>query len=199
MMRNGAAEGVPCWREGARFFLLLIAACLVAGCQDGSVEAVVVPVPDRAVFESTIYPLLLRDCAFSACHGAEHRFLQVFGPGRTRLEVVGSDAERVAQERQRSYERTRSMLVSPDPTSILAAPLLTKPLEVAAGGAAHKGVDNFGRNLFQSRADPRFLTLLGWAQSSLQPTASAAGAAAPGIGVTGEVGGTGAPNVGVTP
>ncbi|HKP62066.1 MAG TPA: hypothetical protein VJV78_35285 [Polyangiales bacterium] len=170
----------------------------IAACQNESAQTTAVPVPDRAAFETTIYPLLLRDCAFSACHGAEHRFLQVFGPGRTRLPLVGSDEERVLQERQLSYERARSMLVNPEGTTILAAPLLTKPLEVVAGGAAHKGVDNFGRNVFQSRADPRYLTLLAWAQSSLPPTAAAAGAAAPTIPVT-PVAGSGGPTVGVAP
>ena len=181
-----------------RTTMIALALVATAGCRSEPLQTPAVPVPDRLVFESTIYPLLLRDCAFSACHGAEHRFLQVFGPGRTRLEVSSSDAERVAQERQLSYERARSMLVSPEGASISAAPLLTKPLEVAAGGAAHKGVDNFGRNVFQSRADPRYLTLLAWAQSSLQPTAAAAGAAAPNVPVV-PVAGAGGPTVGVAP
>jgi hypothetical protein len=160
---------------------LLLAACCslwAASCQSELAWSGEAPVPDRAQFETAVYPLLLRDCAFSACHGAEHRFFQVFGPGRTRLEVVGSDAERIAQERQISYERARSMLVVSDPSSILSAPLLTKPLEVGAGGASHLGVDNFGRNVFQSTADARYLMLLAWAQGTLQPPAAGAVAGA---------------------
>jgi hypothetical protein len=170
-----------------------------AACQSEPAWSGAVPAPDRVAFETTVYPLLLRDCGFSACHGAERRFFQVFGPGRTRLEVTGPDAERLAQERQLTYERACSMLVGPDPSLIQSAPLLTKPLEVVAGGASHKGLDNFGRNVFQSTADPRYLTLLGWAQGALQPPAAmAAAAAAPSVGIT-PAAGAAAPSVGVGP
>jgi hypothetical protein len=124
------------------------------------------PLPDRAVFDTTIYPLLLRDCAFSECHGAEHRFFQAFGPGRNHLEGK-SGAELTAQERQFTYERARSMLVATGGDSILESPLLTKPLEIGLGGAAHEGVDRFGRNVFQSVLDPRYVALAQWAVSAI--------------------------------
>jgi hypothetical protein len=124
------------------------------------------PLPDRAVFDTTIYPLLLRDCAFSECHGAEHRFFQAFGPGRNHLEGVFG-AELTARERQFTYERARSMLVATGGDSILESPLLTKPLESGLGGAAHEGVDRFGRNVFQSVLDPRYVALTQWAVSAI--------------------------------
>lgn len=124
------------------------------------------PTPDRASFDSTIYPLLLRDCGFSECHGAEHRFFQVFGPGRSRLDGHPSDPDLGPRERQLTYDRTRSMLVAPAGESIFESPLLTKPLEVSAGGASHEGTDRFGRNVFQTVGDARYVVLWQWARTS---------------------------------
>ena len=36
-------------------------------------------------FQREVYPVLLRDCAFSQCHGSGDRFFRVWGPGRERL------------------------------------------------------------------------------------------------------------------
>jgi hypothetical protein len=129
------------------------------------------PIPDRALFDTAIYPLLLRDCGFSECHGAEQRFFQVFGPGRSRLEGHPTDPDLGPRERQLSYDRARSMLVAATGGSIFESPLLTKPLEVKAGGASHQGVDRFGRNLFQTTQDPRYLALWQWATTQ-QPMAA---------------------------
>jgi hypothetical protein len=121
------------------------------------------PVPDRAIFDTAIYPLLLRDCGFSECHGAEHRFFQVFGPGRAHLEGHVSDPDLGPRERQLSYDRARSMLVPSGGGSIQQSPLLAKPLELGAGGASHRGVDHYGRNVFQTVNDPRYVALWQWA------------------------------------
>jgi hypothetical protein len=123
------------------------------------------PAPDRALFDTAIYPLLLRDCGFSECHGAEHRFFQVFGPGRARLEGHASDPDLAPRERQLTYDRARSMLVATGGGSVQQSPLLTKPLELNAGGASHRGVDHFGRNVYQVVSDPRYVALWQWALS----------------------------------
>jgi hypothetical protein len=134
-----------------------------SSCQDETLWSGELPAPDRSLFETAVYPILLRDCAFSECHGAPQRFFQVFGPGRTRLSGHPADPDLVPRERELSYRRAAAMLVAPQPGDLAHAPLLTKPLEVVAGGAAHEGVDVFGRNVFQTTADPRFQQLLAWA------------------------------------
>lgn len=152
-----------------RFKSAAVLACIVAftACVDDPVVASDPPTPDRAMFDTAIYPLLLRDCGFSECHGAEHRFFQVFGPGRAHLEDRTSDL--ALRERQLSYDRARSMLVPSGGGSIQLSPLLTKPLEVSAGGATHRGADHYGRNVFQSVNDPRYVALWQWALSSAPP------------------------------
>ena len=76
----------------------------------------------------SVYPLLLRDCAFSLCHGDPNRFFQLYGPGRTRLDpkLMSSDPATQA-EIQRSYDRARSMLATA--ATVQDSLLLRKPLE----------------------------------------------------------------------
>jgi hypothetical protein len=148
-------------------YSLLAVACLLAlaACANDVSVSPEPPTPDRALFDTAIYPLLLRDCGFSECHGAEHRFFQVFGPGRAHLEGHVSDPDLGPRERQLSYDRARSMLVPSGGGSIQQSPLLAKPLELNAGGASHRGVDHYGRNVFQTVNDPRYVALWQWALS----------------------------------
>lgn len=121
--------------------------------------------PDAASFETTAYPVLLRDCAFPACHASNARFFQVYGPGRVRLDPMPMEdvyAAAKPAELQLSYERARSMLSS---SKVEDSLLLRKPLEASAGGAAHKGADALGRNVYRSKQDAGYQTLLQWAAS----------------------------------
>jgi hypothetical protein len=152
--------------------LLLVAVLTGVACNNETSATTEPPLPDRASFDTNVYPLLLRDCGFSECHGAQHRFFQVFGPGRSRLAGHPSDPDLGPRERQLTYDRTRSMLVAAGGGSIFESPLLTKPLEVSSGGASHEGVDHFGRNIFQTVADSRYVMLWQWATTQ-QPLAAA--------------------------
>lgn len=120
------------------------------------------PVVDRASFETDVYPVLLRDCAFPACHGNPSRFFRVFGPGRTRLDpTTGLYSAPTTAEIDASFDRARSMLSGvPDPRQAL---LLRKPLEPSEGGAAHMGVDALGRNVYSTRDDPGWRAIAAWA------------------------------------
>jgi hypothetical protein len=118
---------------------------------------------DQSLFDREVYPILLRDCAHNQCHGAPQRFLQVFGPGRARLRGPWFGAELLAQERRLSYERALSMLITDGSRPVSESRLLMKPLEPAAGGASHGGVDLYGRNVYRSSADPAYAVLVRWA------------------------------------
>ena len=136
-------------------------AVVALGC-DVPPDEVVVPEPDPAVFRDDVYPILLRDCAFSGCHGDPERFFAVFGPGRTRLRAeTDLDAPVTTEELAVSYARAQSMLLSPG--GIQRAPLVRKPLAEAAGGVRHRGTDPWGGAIFPSKQDPRFVVLAQWA------------------------------------
>src|SRR5262249_26600164 len=123
-----------------------------------------------ASFELTVYPLLLRDCGFPACHGAEGRFFRVFGPGRLRLsESTPTFAPATAAELAQSYARARSMLAHE--TSVMDSWLLRKPLAREAGGAEHNGEDRYGRNVYASKDAPAYVALMQWAMSQQQKSA----------------------------
>lgn len=121
------------------------------------------PALDRARFEAEVYPILLRDCGFPSCHSSTQRFFRVFGPGRVRLdptETLPYDPP-TGPEIDATFDRARSMLAAfPDPRESL---LLRKPLEAAAGGGAHLGLDALGRNVYATRDDPSWIAIATWA------------------------------------
>jgi hypothetical protein len=128
---------------------------LATSCVSSSAE---LPAPDYDEFRAIVYPLLLRDCGFSRCHGDPERFFVIWGPGRRRLEPDVDDNFDPPTEDEiwRSYQRTRSALVHD--RGLIDAPLLRKPLE----GHAHRGEDVWGHNLWRED-DPRWLTVARWA------------------------------------
>jgi hypothetical protein len=127
--------------------------------------------PDKTQFVETAYPILLRDCGFSACHGAQDRFFRIYGPGRSRF-TPAPDAEpgdpQTDAEVTQSYERARSMIDAKRPQESL---LLRKPLETQAGGSGHKGRDAYERNVYLTVQDPSYQALRNWvySMSATQP------------------------------
>jgi len=121
------------------------------------------PELDRARFETDVYPVLARDCAFPACHGAPERFFRVYAPNRARLDPAATPlgAPVTADEIGATYDRARSMLSSS--TSPAESLLVRKPLDDAAGGAEHMGRDARGRNVYASKDDPGWRAIAAWA------------------------------------
>lgn len=116
--------------------------------------------PDRACFDDRIYPILIADCGYSGCHGNAERPFRVFGEGRTRLSEVPMGVELETAERDATYDRARSMIAeSARPDESL---LIRKPLDIQHGGAAHQGLDAFGRDVYLDRDDPDFQLLSDW-------------------------------------
>ena len=139
----------------------MVSCLLLGACADPDVE-VTIPTPDVQSFEVNVYPILLRDCGFPACHGDTRRFFRVFGPGRTRYrprDVTPLLAPATAEELTASYHRARSMLATDGKVEDSA--LLQKPLL-----AGHEGHDEWGQNVYWSAADPSYQTLLRWAHST---------------------------------
>jgi hypothetical protein len=149
----------------ARSFAVLVVS-VANGCV-GSERFAQPPEVDRARFEAEVYPILLRDCGFPACHGDTDRFFRVHGPGRTRFdpETLPYDPPTTA-EIDATFDRARSMLAAvPDPRESL---LLRKPLEASAGGGGHMGLDALGRNVYASREDPSWQTIAAWAGAAVE-------------------------------
>lgn len=138
-----------------------------AGCTEPD-RTIAIPAADAASFRSTVYPILLADCGFPACHGDPRRFFSVFGPGRTRLDPATAPYDPpTPDELAQSYTRTRSMLLGAD--GVRRSLLLRKPLAIDAGGAGHAGDDPWGASLYASKEDPRFRALFFWATAEAAP------------------------------
>lgn len=156
----------------ASAYLSIALGGMLVGCAADTSE-LALSSPDRMVFETQVYPVLLRDCGFHACHGSSERFFQVFGPGRGRLlPSTQPIAELAPAEIDHSYARALSMIDSKRPERSL---LLVKPLSTAAGGVGHQGVDSLGRNVYAGKADPGYATLAAWVEAAalLAPAAPA--------------------------
>jgi hypothetical protein len=120
-------------------------------------------------FQRDVYPVLLRDCGFPACHGAPKRFFRVWGPGRTRLPngmnangFPGAFDLPSVDEISASYSLALSMINAADPGR---SALLRKPLAVAAGGAGHLGVDKQGRDVYRTAQDAGYVSIARWVYS----------------------------------
>jgi hypothetical protein len=152
---------------------ILLAGWLAAACTSAAEYSIPLPTPDGKLFVDEVYPLMLRDCAFSTCHGQENRFFHLYGPGRVRLDPMTTkpDDPMLLSEVSDSYDRARSMLTDADQLDHTL--LLNKPLALNAGGQGHKGVDSFGRNVFASVTDPGYALLVRWASSKGAPPTQA--------------------------
>jgi hypothetical protein len=151
-------------------------ALVVPGCHGDPGWSGQLTPASAALFQSAAYPVLMRDCAFSECHGAPNRYLQIFGPGRTRLDpLTKTDEPPTPAELEASYARAVSLLATEGRADVTQSPLLRKPLEARAGGVAHRGVDDYGRNVFKDQSDPDYMTLLDWALTLATPSSGALG------------------------
>jgi hypothetical protein len=114
-------------------------------------------------FVQDVLPVLLRDCGFHTCHGSTQRFFRVWGPGRVRIDPATREFDKLtADEWQASYQLAISMVDGRNPARSL---LLRKPLAIEAGGAAHRGADRFGRNIYRSTSDAGYMALRKWVLS----------------------------------
>ncbi len=125
------------------------------------------PTPRYDLFQTDVYPILMRDCGFPDCHGNEARFFRVYGPGRLRMPGLGLeddiDAPVTEAEMRASYERARSMLASAG--RVEDTLLVRKPLEIDRGGAAHMGIDEHGQDVYLSTESEGYRALLAWART----------------------------------
>jgi hypothetical protein len=136
--------------------------CALFACGGDAPETMLAQ-PDFAAFEANVYPVLLRDCGFNACHGSTERFFQVFGPGRARLDPLTPLLEaHTPAEVTHSYGRALSMI---DASDLPGSLLLRKPLTLAEGGVGHEGVDAWMRAVYVSKQDPGFVALNAWVLS----------------------------------
>jgi hypothetical protein len=129
------------------------------------------PKRDFMAFQTEVMPVLLRDCAFSTCHGSSERFFRVWGPGRTRLNPMTRAFDQLTgDEASLNVQHAASMIDNAHPNRSL---LLRKPLAVEAGGAGHLGADKFGRNVYRTVNDDGYLKLSRWVLNVPPPAAPA--------------------------
>lgn len=143
-----------------RLILGLLAPVALGACEDGAQNGPLV-VADREFrgFQE-VYPVLMRDCGFHACHGSEERAFRIYGPGRARLtDDVRSLEALTGDEISLSFSIALSMIDAEHPEQSF---LLKKPLALEAGGYAHGGIDDFGRNVYRTKDDEGYKVIERW-------------------------------------
>jgi hypothetical protein len=149
-------------------FLMSALVSLLSGCADDSgSDSASLPDVDYAYFVARVQPVLESRCAFFACHGNRTRSFQVYAVTRMR-EIVDPNpifeapAPLTTTELERNFRHAAGMLYGfEDPEDSL---LFSKPLAI---GTRHGGATLFGGpNVFLSRKDPDYQTLLKWARGA---------------------------------
>lgn len=147
-----------------------------------------VPALDYPVFKQQVETELMGSCGFSNCHGAAARPMRIFALAGNRIRPGLPTQELTEEEHRANYDRVRSYAAK---TSAELPDLLRKPLQVEQGGSGHTGVDRFGRNIYGSKADPRWVLLDDWVNGRLVFDAGPPDAGEPDAGMTdgGPIGG----------
>jgi hypothetical protein len=132
------------------------------GCQGGLEDARSLPALDEPYFRCRVQPVLTKSCASFTCHGDAKRFFHVFA--RNRLRLSGTEKDRNAPlsppEHTANFDAARAFV---EETSRDESLLLTKPLDVVAGGSFHRGATLFAAgNVFTDKKDPDYQTLADW-------------------------------------
>ena len=167
----------------SRLAALVVGALALTGCAE-EIDAPVEAKRMFAPFASEVYPVLLRDCGFSACHGAPERFLRVYGPGRVRLPNSDGtvpepfDTPTIAEQNQ-TFKLALSMI---DEHAVGESLLLRKPLSVEGGGYGHLGVDAYGRDVYRTTQDAGYRAIARWVYSGPPMMGAMAGGGSGGAG-----------------
>lgn len=158
-------------RWGGPLSVLLLSALIVCGCGEhtGS-DSASLPDVDYDYFVRYIQPIFEHRCAFFACHGSRQRSLQVYQEVRLREipdpnPIFEAPAPLTPSELRRNFEQASGILYGfEDPEDSL---LFSKPLQ---DGTRHGGATLFGGpDVFPSREDPDYQTLLRWARGARLP------------------------------
>lgn len=148
----------------------LVVAAALAACEGDPPEPQALGTSDDLdAFVVRAQPVLARDCAYPACHGAVHSGLRLYALGRTRLVGDEPTLQELLFEPLTIDEATANLeavlpFVSPEDPA--GSELLRRGLPAAEGGRGHGG-----GVLFPSRDDADYLSLLGWIEDEVRQVA----------------------------
>lgn len=145
---------------------MLVLVWLYVGCAiDTGSETASLPDVDFDYFVARVQPILEHRCAFFACHGSRDRSFQVYQEVRLREipdpePLFQAPAPLTQSELERNFRHAAGMLYGfDDPED---SPLFSKPL---SSGTRHAGATLFGGpDVFLSKRDPDYQTILEWAR-----------------------------------
>jgi|GEM_PF-743824 len=156
-------------------FLLTLAGCPAPDPNGGLPPTTSAQSLDWAGFVCNAQPVLLRHCAFSACHGNADHALRLYSPGKLRRAAIVTRQDRdttlSATEVADNYLSTGGLVwpttgVGPitDPAQIQ---LLGKPLATSFGGSQHQGIAVFPVYPADIPGnDPEWKALRDWAEGT---------------------------------
>jgi hypothetical protein len=144
--------------------LLVAAACALPwwlGCVQPDLEAgSSLAALDSDYFRCEVEPVLVKRCAFGACHGSERRPFRIYAPSRLRVGAANT-ASLTEDEHQANFDMARGFASDVDGEPLLEL----KPLSTEAGGYFHRGAEIFaGGDSFASTEDHGYQVIVDWAR-----------------------------------
>ena len=141
---------------------------LSGGCADdsGYNTARIPPDLDYEYYVEKVQPIMETRCAFYACHGSQERSFQIYQEARMRQNpeagLIEATLPLTDSELERNFRQAAGLIFGHrDRENSL---LFSKPLE---SGTRHGGATLFGGpDVFLSREDPDYQTLLQWANGA---------------------------------
>lgn len=159
-----------------RFAMLCFLLAWGAACSSGVPAPSGPPTLDADVFRQAVYPVMLRDCGFPACHAStpmglaaandpngtrDTAALRVTGPGRLRLaRETPLNAPPTDAEIEDARVRATGLVYEGEDCD--ASPLLRKPLEVDEGGAPHHRLSPHFRDTYRDKDVEGYRILQAW-------------------------------------
>jgi hypothetical protein len=140
---------------------LALAVALAACAQEGLDAPAPPGALDEAYFRCRVQPVMVKSCAFLACHGSALRPLRVYAPNGLRDGVARDRrAQPLTAAEEAANFASALALAGADGRPPL---LLLKPLDEAAGGYYHRGATLYDRgDIFADAEDPGYVVLAAW-------------------------------------
>ncbi len=154
--------------SGAGHGVVAVAVALVAACacaQAGLDDPFELPELNIHYYRCRVEPVLVKRCAFVACHGTDERPLRLYAPHRMRQDGSRAGSSLTPVETEANYDAARGFAGYEETITLL----LTKGLDVANGGAYHEGATLYGGgDVFTQLDEPGYQTIAAWLNDSGQ-------------------------------
>jgi len=153
--------------------VVVVGALLLSSCALDAPQTAA-PSLDENFFRCRVEPVLAESCAFYACHGAAERPFRVYAPNRLRLAVPEARRAIALTDAEHEHNQRAAESFARSSDGYDEPLLIEKPLDVALGGAFHRGAEDYGGgDVIVDPDDPALAALRAWVDGATEEDACA--------------------------